>query len=474
MSKAEFESAKASFMEAYKTSQELVKYHSPADARKTQLDDVATAASRLSTFGSLVVDEAAASVVFKEAIFNARNSFHTLLNPATTPKKRGPKKEVVPNPLSKLSMRTKAKPNKLRGPTIELSEDEDTVPVGTSAAAVDDLVAAVYHITDQVTRAVGQMVVDDDSAKPAPAPAKASKRTAAEKPTGTARSKKATGKRAKTDEFTEFHEDTFLTNATAEFYAGSANVDQLLSEVASIADTDTDFLHNPLAMRKRMYYIMVELACIHEQFRSSLVRRQQLTEEGMYIRERLQELPELKSWRADLIPVNQASLLDDQSSHRRAFKRHTLAARCSPDKSPLPPMSSAEFLALKLDFMQVYEASQKLSNDWAPLDQQKEKLTELGVIANKLKGFKSFVEAEARASNEFLDAIFKTWRAYHILFNCNSAPFKRMYPVGYPAINSFVKFLADLRTPDYSPVPEEEQHLFFGDVDEGVVGEMDL
>ncbi|KAJ7636541.1 hypothetical protein FB45DRAFT_864572 [Roridomyces roridus] len=455
MSKAEFESAKASFMEAYKTSQELVKYHSPADARKTQLDDVATAASRLSTFGSLVVDEAAASVVFKEAIFNARNSFHTLLNPGNDTKfvypagynalrtftgviqeKRGPKKE----------MRTKAKPNKLRGPTIELSEDEDTVPVGTSAAAVDDVHA-------------DQMVVDDDSAKPAPAPAKASKRTAAEKPTGTARSKKATGKRAKTDEFTEFHEDTFLTNATAEFYAGSANVDQLLSEVASIADTDTDFLHNPLAMRKRMYYIMVELACIHEQFRSSLVRRQQLTEEGMYIRERLQELPEVQG-NSQVATTCCVFLL--------------LLCICSPDKSPLPPMSSAEFLALKLDFMQVYEASQKLSNDWAPLDQQKEKLTELGVIANKLKGFKSFVEAEARASNEFLDAIFKTWRAYHILFNCNSAPFKRMYPVGYPAINSFVKFLADLRTPDYSPVPEEEQHLFFGDVDEGVVGEMDL
>lgn len=80
---------------------------------------------------------------------------------------------------------------------------------------------------------------------------------------------------------------------TAEFYVNSPNIEPLISEVQSIAAADSDFNHNALAMRKRMYYIMVELACIHEQFRSSLIRRQQLTEEGLYMRERLQELPEI-------------------------------------------------------------------------------------------------------------------------------------------------------------------------------------
>lgn len=83
--------------------------------------------------------------------------------------------------------------------------------------------------------------------------------------------------------------------ATADFYVNSPNIDPLVNEVTSIAESSSDLLNNPLALRKRMYYIMTELACIHEQFRSSLVRRQQLTEEGFYLREKLEEFPEVQA-----------------------------------------------------------------------------------------------------------------------------------------------------------------------------------
>ena len=55
----------------------------------------------------------------------------------------------------------------------------------------------------------------------------------------------------------------------------------------------TDFMDNHLALRKRMYFIMVELATIHEQLRSTLVRRNQLIEEGEAISARLHSFPEL-------------------------------------------------------------------------------------------------------------------------------------------------------------------------------------
>lgn len=70
------------------------------------------------------------------------------------------------------------------------------------------------------------------------------------------------------------------------------NIVPLVEEIASIAGSSTDFLTNSLALRKRMYYIMVEMACIHEQFRSSLIHRAQLIEEGQFIRDTLREFPD--------------------------------------------------------------------------------------------------------------------------------------------------------------------------------------
>lgn len=121
-------------------------------------------------------------------------------------------------------------------------------------------------------------------------------------------SKTSSGKRPRVDSNPPFHEDTFLTAgksltafpchpltrlsiATAEFYTAAANIQSLVDEADSVVGMSTDFEDNPLAMRKRIYYIMVEMACVHEQIRSSLLRRSQLVSEGEVIQERLRALP---------------------------------------------------------------------------------------------------------------------------------------------------------------------------------------
>jgi hypothetical protein len=114
------------------------------------------------------------------------------------------------------------------------------------------------------------------------------------------------------DSTTQFHEDTFLTAgtflslgssvinllisvsslATAEFYSAAANVQGVVNDAIGAASMPTDFETNSLALRKRMYHIMVELAVIHEQLRSHLARRSQLVEEGEAIKDLLSNLPE--------------------------------------------------------------------------------------------------------------------------------------------------------------------------------------
>lgn len=118
-----------------------------------------------------------------------------------------------------------------------------------------------------------------------------------------------------------FHEDAFLTAgeifclvcfpsvilkssllATAEFYVTGPHTATLMDEITSVQSMSTDFLNNSLAMRKRMYFIMVELAVIHEQFRSSLIRRQQLIEEGEFIGEKLRSHPDNATGVDALVP----------------------------------------------------------------------------------------------------------------------------------------------------------------------------
>jgi hypothetical protein len=122
------------------------------------------------------------------------------------------------------------------------------------------------------------------------------------------------------DSGAQFHEDAFLTAgefspllisrsegltvrpATAEFYTSAAHVQSLVDEAESVAGMATDFIDNQLAMRKRMYYIMVEMATLHEQLRSVLIHRSQLVDEGEGISERLRSVQEGPSNGLDMVP----------------------------------------------------------------------------------------------------------------------------------------------------------------------------
>ncbi|KAJ7771191.1 hypothetical protein B0H14DRAFT_2632455 [Mycena olivaceomarginata] len=84
----------------------------------------------------------------------------------------------------------------------------------------------------------------------------------------------------------------FSSLPTAEFYSTAANVQGVVDDAIGAASMPTDFKTNSLALRKRMYHIMVELAVIHEQLCSHLTRRSQLAEEGETIKDLLSNLPE--------------------------------------------------------------------------------------------------------------------------------------------------------------------------------------
>ncbi|KAF7358252.1 hypothetical protein MVEN_00874100 [Mycena venus] len=149
------------------------------------------------------------------------------------------------------------------------------------------------RITDRVIHRIGQMNIDDEGGpQKASQGSKSNKRSAATKEGGHAASrppKEPKGKRARVDSNPQFHKDSFLTagKSTTEFYAMSAHVNSMVDEADSVASMPSDFMDNHLAMRKRMYFIMVEMATIHEQLRSILTRRSQLVDEGGIITDRL-------------------------------------------------------------------------------------------------------------------------------------------------------------------------------------------
>ena len=55
MSRAEFDTIKADFLKEMQTSQSLVKYHAPLEARKNQTTDVGNAAVRGSSFRLIIL-----------------------------------------------------------------------------------------------------------------------------------------------------------------------------------------------------------------------------------------------------------------------------------------------------------------------------------------------------------------------------------------------------------------------------------
>ncbi|KAJ7162442.1 hypothetical protein C8R46DRAFT_1222555 [Mycena filopes] len=243
-----------------------------------------------------------------EGMFTGRNYYNSLVNPENLPKVTFPagydvfrtftrqildKRAADKDKALKVATATgsgKIKKTRSQTKSKEAADDSDTesVTVLTAPEATSNDAAS------------DQMLVDED------APAKGSLASLKFKKTGkgkdTARTttpvestapptkpKKANTKRARTDS-NPFNEEAFLTAAAADFYTNHASIPVLIDEIDSIARQDSDFLENQLAIRKRIYYINVELSCLLEQFRSGLHRRSQLIEEGQFLSETLQRL----------------------------------------------------------------------------------------------------------------------------------------------------------------------------------------
>ncbi|KAJ7611153.1 hypothetical protein FB45DRAFT_1037491 [Roridomyces roridus] len=251
MSRAEFEQVKSAFLGTLSIADGLRLYQSSDDGRRTQLADVGAAASRMVPFTQFVVDECEVNPVFKESLFTGRSLFHTLHNPKNDPKVSFPPAyDAFRKLIAAIHERRSAKkeslpkgPKKKPGP--KNGERAGTIEVSDGKEA--------YFVND-----AEPMVVDEDSSS------KNAKRPS-EKPANNNKGKKPT-----------------------------ASMRSLLplspSSSLKHVDRGSNFENDAFAMRKRMYSIMVEIACLHEQFRSLLIRRQQLTEEGLFIRERLQML----------------------------------------------------------------------------------------------------------------------------------------------------------------------------------------
>ncbi|KAF8144736.1 hypothetical protein K438DRAFT_1782605 [Mycena galopus ATCC 62051] len=306
MSKADFDSVKADFLKELDTAQTLAKFQAPTEAHQKQMADISNCASRLSNLHSFILEDG--REILREGIFTVRRLYHSLFNPDNVKSFSYPagyemvvhytrlihedraKKAPPPPPViaakGPASKKTRSSSKKISR-TVEESDDEVNVIVGASTgqsqpAVSDELASACTTVSDQFLLQFRKMVVDDDAKA---APGKASKDGGrAMLPSFTKKTKG--NKHARVDSNPQLHEDSFLTYATAEFY-NSANIQAVTDEASSIVEMSSDFEENPLAMRKRMYFIMVEMAVIHEQLRSHLVRRSQLIGEGETLRERL-------------------------------------------------------------------------------------------------------------------------------------------------------------------------------------------
>ncbi|KAF8169327.1 hypothetical protein K438DRAFT_1774342 [Mycena galopus ATCC 62051] len=313
MSKADFDSVKADFLKELDTAQTLAKFQAPTEARQKQMADIAAgqtlSQSRLSNLHSFILEDG--QEILWEGIFTARGLYHSSFNPDNVKSFSYPtrynmvvryarlihedraKKAPPPPPVTTVkgsaSKKTRSSSKKISG-TVEESDDEVNVIVGASAGqsqpAVSDERAQPY-LTNFFCNSARWllMMMLRLLLERLPRTADALRQTL---PSFTKKTKG--NKRARVDSNPQFHEDSFLTSATTEFY-NSANVQAVTDKASSIVEMSSDFEENPLAMRKRMYFIMVEMAVIHEQLRSHLVRRSQLIGEGETLRERLTTFP---------------------------------------------------------------------------------------------------------------------------------------------------------------------------------------
>ncbi|KAJ7097312.1 hypothetical protein B0H15DRAFT_945965 [Mycena belliarum] len=297
MTSTEFDSCKTGFLTTLELSRNLEKFKSPAETRLEQLADLSSAAARLAPFTAQVLLPENSDVA--EGMFVGRDLYNQLVNPDKAPKVTFPagyevfhtfvrqildkreEKKAKPAP----AVLSKSKPAKTRSQSKATStaaaDDSDSECDFNSRSGSPSTVA--NRIIDQVMSRVSQMLVDDDASVKANSLHFKKNRPAAEA------SKKGTAKRPRTDS-NPFNEDAFLTASAAAFYTSHAAIPALINEVTSIAQQDSDFLGNKLAMNKRLYYINVELSCLLEQFRSGLLRRNQLIEEGQFLMQTIQKL----------------------------------------------------------------------------------------------------------------------------------------------------------------------------------------
>ncbi|KAJ7764958.1 hypothetical protein DFH07DRAFT_955784 [Mycena maculata] len=317
MTSVEFDNCKTAFFAALEMSQNLQKWGVPSDKRLEQLGELSTAASRLIPFTSQVLLPENKAV--SEGMFGGRDLYHSLVNPDNLPnakfpsgyevfrtftrqvveKRNADKAKVSLAAASSAGKSTKTKTRSQTAKAKEGAEDSETEydhPISPQASH-----ASAFAVVDQVLFGVSQMNVDDDAApkkglselkfkKKAKETNRVDSQSVAESTATAVKGKKnGSSKRPRTDS-NPFNEEAFLTASAAEFYTTSGSIPVMIDEVTSIARQDSDFLGNRLAMTKRIYYINVELSCILEQFRSSLLRRTQLIEEGQFLTETIQKL----------------------------------------------------------------------------------------------------------------------------------------------------------------------------------------
>ncbi|KAJ7444514.1 hypothetical protein FB451DRAFT_1360322 [Mycena latifolia] len=293
MTSIEFDSCKTGFLSTLELSRNLEKFGSPAEKRLEQLADLSTAASRLTPFSAQVLLPEHSDL--SEGMFVGRDFYNQLVNPDKVPGVKFPQGyEVFRTFTRQILEKREEKKAKLAPPAPSKSKAKTRSQSKTKDAAAEDSDSeSVIVTTGPGNRAndaaSDQMLVDEDAAAKASALHFKKKSAASETSSSTGKSKKGSAKRARTDS-NPFHEEAFLTASAAAFYTSHAAVPVLIDEVTSIAQQDSDFLENRLAMNKRLYYINVELSCLLEQFRSGLLRRNQLIEEGQFLMQTIQKL----------------------------------------------------------------------------------------------------------------------------------------------------------------------------------------
>ncbi|KAF7312941.1 hypothetical protein MKEN_00978700 [Mycena kentingensis (nom. inval.)] len=100
-----------------------------------------------------------------------------------------------------------------------------------------------------------------------------------------------------------FNEASFLTASAANFFASGMDTEALVKRAEEVLTLpDPNLAKDPLAVKKRMYYIMVEVACIHEAIRSALAHRTNLINEGAHLVQVLDKLPADRTGLDNIVP----------------------------------------------------------------------------------------------------------------------------------------------------------------------------